>query len=109
MPSGSTNAGLNVTPDENRLNGLESPKSPKSRIKWYPMFSLKLGLMHLWMGNDLSDGRRIFLLLEEIPNWSFNFKLHWLSEETPMFALYLTPVPVAYFFWLHSHNIMAKM
>jgi hypothetical protein len=101
--------GSNVTPDESRLEKLENPKPLKPQIKWFPSLSLKFGLMHLWMGNKISDGRRIFLLLEEIEYWSFQFKIHWLTEETPMFALFLTPVPVAYLFWLHSHDVMSRM
>ena len=104
-----TNSDSNDSPDKSLPEKPENPKQPKPRLKWYPTLSLKFGLMHLWMGNDLSDGRRIFLLLEEIPHWSFEFKLHLLTQETPMFALYFTPIPVAYFFWLHSHDVMARM
>jgi hypothetical protein len=104
MTDGSQNAKLSGTLGGNQPEKREKPNPQK--LHWYPTLSLKFGLMHLWMGNDLSDGRRIFLLLEEIPNWSFEFKFHWLTDETPMFALCFTPLPYAHLFWLHSHDIL---
>ncbi|MGH7746943.1 MAG: hypothetical protein ACREQ5_19640 [Candidatus Dormibacteria bacterium] len=77
-------------------------------MKWYPTISLKFGLMHLWLGNQVSDGRRIFMLAEEIPKFEIGFKFHWLNEVSPMFGLYLYPQPVAYFLWTHSHNLIDR-
>jgi hypothetical protein len=97
----------NVTQDENLRRKLERQEPRK--VQWLPSLSLKFGLMHLWAGSQLSDGRRIFLLLEEIQNWTFEFKIHWLTAETPMFGLYAWPYPVAYFFWLHSYDVLGKL
>jgi hypothetical protein len=94
----------NVMPGENPQEKQE--KREPRKVQWLPSLSLKVGLLHLWAGSQLSDGRRIFLLLEEIQNWTFEFKIHWLSSETPMFGLYAWPYPVAYFFWLHSYDVL---
>ena len=75
------------------------------KINWIPRFSLKIGLLHLWAGSQHSDGRRIFLLLEEIAEARVQVKLHWLSDESPMFGVYLWPTLVLYFLWTHSHKV----
>jgi hypothetical protein len=75
------------------------------KLRWVPNISLKIGLLHLWMGCDVSDGRRIFLLLEEIPNFQIQYKIHWLTDESPMFGISLYPVIVLHFFWMHSHDV----
>lgn len=77
-------------------------------MKWLPSFSLKFGLVHLWAGCTESDGRKIFLLAEEIPDIRVEFKIHWLTDETPFIALYLWPTIVGYFCWFHSHDPISK-
>jgi hypothetical protein len=32
-------------------------------------------------------------------------KIHWLTEETPMFALSIYPTVAAFAFWFHSHDV----
>ncbi len=104
MTNGLRSAGPNGMPDENPPEKLENPKQQR-RLSWFPTVSLKVALVHLWIGNQVSDGRRIFALVEEIPQAELGFKIHWLSNETPVIGLYLWPKPVAYLFWMHSHDI----
>jgi len=56
------------------------------------------------MGRWDSDGRKVYMLLEEIEEPRLMFKFHWLTDETPMFALSLWPTLMAYAFWLHSND-----
>ena len=88
-----------------RLRKPEKPKPPKRSIAWFPSLSLKLGTLHLWMGRRESDGRMLYLLLESIDEPRVMIKIHWLTEETPMFALSLYPTVAAFAFWLHSHDV----
>ena len=88
-----------------RLRKPEKPKQPRTPIAWFPSLSLKLGTLHLWTGRRESDGRMLYLLLESIDEPRVMIKIHWLTEETPMFALSLYPTVAAFAFWLHSHDV----
>ena len=88
-----------------RLRKPEKPKQPRTPIAWFPSLSLKLGTLHLWMGRRESDERMLYLLLESTDEPRIMFKIHWLTEETPMFALSLYPTVAAFAFWLHSHDV----
>ena len=88
-----------------RLRKPEKPKQPRTPIAWFPSLSLKLGTLHLWMGRRESDERMLYLLLESIDEPRVMIKIHWLTEETPMFALSLYPTVAAFAFWLHSHDV----
>jgi hypothetical protein len=98
-------AAANALPGRLRLKKPEKPKQPKTPIAWFPSLSLKVGSLHLWMGRRESDGRMLYLLLESIEEPMLMIKLHWLTDETPMFALCLYPVIAAFAFWLHSHDL----
>jgi hypothetical protein len=76
----------------------------KKKISLYPSFSLKFGLVHLFIGNEKCDGRRIFVLVEELEEARFEVKLHWLITTEPMFGLFLWPTFCAYLFWCASHT-----
>jgi hypothetical protein len=88
-----------------RLRKPEKPKHQKSSTEWVPSMSLKIGFLHLWMGRRESDERMLYLLLESIDEPRVMIKIHWLTEETPMFALSLYPTVAAFAFWLHSHDV----
>ena len=75
-------------------------------LEWRPTLSIKAFGLHLWIGRQESDGRNIYGLVEEIDSSEIGFKIHWLSANIPMFALFVWPEPVVYFFWLHSHDVM---
>ena len=88
-----------------RLRKPEKPKQPRTPIAWFPSLSLKLGGLHLWMGRKESDGRMLYLLLESIDDPRVIIKIHWLTDQTPMFAISLYPTVAAFAFWLHSHDV----
>jgi hypothetical protein len=98
-------AAQNVLPGRLLRKKPEKPKPPRTPIAWFPSLSLKLWGLHLWMGRRESDGRMLYLLLESIDDPVLMFKFHWLTDETPMFALCLYPVIGAFAFWLHSHDL----
>lgn len=101
-------AAQNVLPGKFQRKKLEKPKQPRTPIAWCPSLSLKLFHLHLWMGRMESDGRLIFLLLETIDEPRVMLKMHWLTPETPMFAVSLWPTIAAFAFWLHSHDVLKE-
>ena len=88
-----------------RLRKPEKPKQPRTPIAWFPSLSLKLGTLHLRTGRRESDGRMLYLLLESIDEPRVMIKIHWLTDQTPMFAISLYPTVAAFAFWLHSHDV----
>lgn len=98
-------AAVNALRGRLRLRKPEKPKQPKTPIAWFPSLSLKLGGLHLWVGRRESDGRMLYLLLESIDEPRIMLKIHWLTDQTPMFAISLYPTVAAFAFWLHSHDV----
>jgi hypothetical protein len=96
---------LNAPPEKPLRKKLETLRPQKPRIAWHPTFSLKLGYLHLWLGKQESDGRSIYVLVEQTSEFRFDLKLHWLTQETPMIGLYVYPTLAAFFLWTHSHDV----
>jgi len=79
-----------------------------SKIKFAPTLSIRISKLHFWLGSTKSDGRKVYGLIEQTEHYSLGFTLHWLSDESPMFALLLYPAPVAYFLWMPSWGFKEK-
>ena len=78
------------------------------KLLWFPQMSLKVWRLHFWanLQGSVSDGRKIWLLLEEIEDPKIEVKIHWLSHETPFVGLWLYPGFYARMLWvLHSHEV----
>lgn len=90
----------------NEINGGKpNEKQPSKSWALFPTLSLYLPFLHLWMGRQHSQGRWVYVLVEESEKSYISFTLFWLSNERPMFSLILWPFPIAHIFWLHSSSI----
>ena len=74
-----------------------------AKIDWIPTLSVRLFKLHFWLGHSKTDGRDVYGIIEKKDLITLGFTLHWLSDESPIFALILYPKIIAYFLWMHSY------
>lgn len=103
--SGSQSAGPNGPPDKNQPSEPVMPKLRKFPLKaLIPTLAINLWRLNFTIGMEKSEGRNVFMILHERLTPVISFSFWWLTEESPMIGLYLHPVTVAYFLWMHSND-----
>ena len=103
--NGSLNEEQNEQLDKNQQSEPEKPKRRKLPLKaLIPTLAINLWWLNLTIGCEESEGRKVFVILHERKDPVVSASFWWLTEESPMFGLYLYPVQVMYAFWLHSNN-----